>query len=113
MGVEQLQKLRNAKNPWLMVASFVNPHDITLWGDLTLASDLSGNQGAFYLAQQLVGSNVPTDLFTSAYQQSANKDLSLKPTAQGSFVNQYPQGFSAAAQRDRVPPLLLRTAKRG
>jgi hypothetical protein len=30
MGVDQLQKLRNAKNPWLMVASFVNPHDITL-----------------------------------------------------------------------------------
>ncbi len=93
MSVEQLQKLRNAKNPWLMVASFVNPHDITLWGDLSLAGGLSGNPGAFYLAQQLVGSNVPTDLFTSAYQQSANEDLSQKPTAQGSFVERYPQGF--------------------
>ena len=76
-----------------MVASFVNPHDITLWGDLSLAGGLLGNPGAFYLAQQLVGSNVPTDLFTSAYQQSANEDLSQKPTAQGSFVDQYPQGF--------------------
>ena len=93
MSVEQLQKLRNAENPWLMVASFVNPHDITLWGDLTLAADVTGAQGAFYLAQKLVGSNVPSDLFTSAYKQSASEDLSLKPTAQASFVGQYSQGF--------------------
>ena len=92
MSVEQLKKLRESENPWLMVASFVNPHDITLWGDLTLAAGLSSS-GGFYLAQQLIGSNVPQDLFTDAYRQSANEDLSTKPTAQGSFVDQYPKVF--------------------
>jgi arylsulfatase A-like enzyme len=92
MSVEQLKKLRESENPWLMVASFVNPHDITLWGSLTLAAGASGS-GGFYLAQQLIGSNVPQDLFTDAYRQSANEDLSTKPTAQGSFVDQYPKVF--------------------
>lgn len=93
LGVEQLQQLRGADNPWLLVTSFVNPHDITLWGSLALAGDLSGAQGSFYLAEQLVGSNVPQDLFGPAYTQSTNEDLSTKPDAQKSFVSQYPKAF--------------------
>ena len=93
LGVEQLQQLRGADNPWLLVTSFVNPHDITLWGSLALAGDLSGAQGSFYLAEQLVGSNVPRDLFGPAYTQSTNEDLSTKPVAQKSFVSQYPKAF--------------------
>jgi choline-sulfatase len=93
LNMEQLQKLRRNDKPWLLVASFVNPHDITLWGSLTLASDASGQQGSFYLAQQLVGSNVPRNLFGPAYTASSNEDLSQKPVAQGSFVAQYPKGF--------------------
>jgi arylsulfatase A-like enzyme len=93
MGVEQLRKLRNAQKPWLLVTSFVNPHDITLWGDLTVAANLSGAAGSFYLAQQLQGSNVPADLFTELYRRSANEDMSTKPTAQESFIDQYPKGF--------------------
>ncbi len=71
----------------------MNPHDITLWGSLALAGDLSGAQGSFYLAEQLVGSNVPQDLFGPAYTQSTNEDLSTKPVAQKSFVSQYPKAF--------------------
>jgi choline-sulfatase len=93
LGVEQLRQLRSADKPWLLVTSFVNPHDITLWGSLTLAADLTGAQGAFYLAEQLIGSNVPKNLFTPEYTRSANEDLSTKPVAQGSFVTQYPKGF--------------------
>ncbi|MDO8309321.1 MAG: sulfatase-like hydrolase/transferase [Actinomycetota bacterium] len=93
LGVEQLQHLRASSNPWLLVTSFVNPHDITLWGSLALAGDLSGAQGSFYLAEQLVGSNVPRNLFGPAYDQSANEDLSTKPVAQKSFVAQYPKAF--------------------
>ena len=37
-GADQIARLRTAKRPWLLVTSFVDPHDITLWGDLTLAS---------------------------------------------------------------------------
>jgi len=93
LSVDQLTKLRGSKNPWLMVASFVNPHDITLWGELTLASDATGQPGSFYLTDQLVGSNVPRDLFTPAYAASAAEDLSTKPDAQASFVSLYAQGF--------------------
>jgi choline-sulfatase len=93
LGVEQLQRLRGADKPWLLVTSFVNPHDITLWGSLALAGDLSGAQGSFYLAEQLVGSDVPHNLFGPAYTQSTNEDLSTKPVAQKSFVSQYPKAF--------------------
>ena len=93
LSVDQLTKLRGSRKPWLMVASFVNPHDITLWGELTLAADATGQPGSFYLTDQLVGSNVPRDLFTSAYAASAGEDLSTKPDAQASFVSLYAQGF--------------------
>ncbi len=93
LNVEQLQKLRRSNKPWLLVASFVNPHDISLWGTLTLAGAASGAQGSFTLAEQLVGSNVPHNLFGPAYTASTNEDLSTKPTAQASFVAQYPEAF--------------------
>jgi len=93
LGVEQLRRLRGADKPWLLVTSFVNPHDITLWGSLTLAGDLTGAQGSFYLAQQLIGSNVPRNLFGPDYDRSSNEDLRTKPVAQSSFVAQYPKAF--------------------
>lgn len=95
MGVQQLQALRDSTTPWLLVNSFVNPHDITLWGDLTVA------QGSFYLEQQLVGSNVPRDLFDRTYQASANEDLSAKPAAQASYRAQYPLAFQPNRDTER------------
>ena len=83
-GVKLLEQLRNNQNPWLVVTSFVNPHDIVLWGSLSLAMQ------NFYLAQQLIGSNVPVDLFTQAYTNSSNEDLSTKPSAQESYLEVYP-----------------------
>ena len=97
ISVEQIEKLRRAKNPWLMVASFVNPHDITLWGDLTVASDLSGQPGSFNLTKQLVGSNVPTNLFGPLFDASKNENLSSKPSAQASYVEKYASGFQPNA----------------
>lgn len=93
MSIEQLHRLRKADRPWLLVTSFINPHDITLWGSAALAGDLSRAQGSFSLAQQLVGSTVPRNLFGREYEQSTNEDLSTKPIAQKSFVSQYPKGF--------------------
>ncbi len=86
-GIEKLLQLRNSTTPWLLVNSFVNPHDITLWGSATLAAQ------TFFLAQQLAGSDVPRNLFSPEYERSRNEDLSGKPTAQGSFTQQYPLGF--------------------
>jgi len=94
-GIEKLLQLRNSRTPWLLVNSFVNPHDITLWGDLALAG------GSFYLAQQLLGSDVPQNLFTPEYNRSKNEDLSTKPTAQASFREQYPLGFQPLRDTER------------
>ncbi len=90
-GVRQLKALRQASRPWLLVNSYVNPHDITIWGDLSLA------QQQFYLAQQLVGSNVPRNLFTDVYDASTSEDLSTKPTAQASYRSTYPNVFQPLA----------------
>ncbi|MDO9486085.1 MAG: sulfatase-like hydrolase/transferase [Actinomycetota bacterium] len=100
LGVEQLRRLRGARNPWLLVTSFVNPHDISLWGAATVAADAAGQAGSFYLQQQLAGSNVPRNLFDPIYKTSSNEDLSKKPTAQGSFVAQYPQAFQPLPNDD-------------
>jgi|688.fasta_scaffold147121_1 choline-sulfatase len=86
-SAELLRALRTADRPWLAVTSFVNPHDIVLWGLLSLA------QRKLYLAQQLRGSNVPLDLFTDLYTQSNAEDLSTKPTAQASYKAVYQQGL--------------------
>lgn len=100
LSVAQIQELRRSNKPWLLVASFVNPHDITLWGNLTLAADAANAPGSFYLAQQLINSNVPRDLFTDDYTRSASEDLSTKPEAQASFVARYPDGFQPLTNND-------------
>ena len=86
-GATKLEELRTTKRPWLLVTSFVDPHDITLWGDLTLASP------SFYLARQLEGSTVPRRLFDDRYRVSSEEDLSRKPTAQASYRDVYQQAF--------------------
>jgi choline-sulfatase len=73
----------DADSPWLIVSSFVNPHDISLWGTLSLL-----NQQNNFLAQ--FDGTVPTDLFDRAlYDQTAGDDLSTKPVAQQSYRDTY------------------------
>lgn len=86
-GVALLRQLRGSRRPWLAVTSFVNPHDIVLWGLGSLAAR------QLYLAQQLIGSNVPEELFTELYDQSNGEDLSTKPSAQASYRTVYQQGL--------------------
>lgn len=86
-GAREVRRLRGQDKPWLLVTSFVNPHDITLWGDLTLAAR------QFYLRQQLRGSTVPFDLFDSRYDTSSTESLADKPTAQGSYRDLYKKVF--------------------
>lgn len=86
-GAQQLARLRTADRPWLLVTSFVDPHDITLWGDLTLAWP------EMYLARQLEGSTVPRRLFDDRYRVSSEEDLSTKPSAQASYREVYQKAF--------------------
>ncbi len=72
-----------ADSPWLIVSSFVNPHDISLWGTLSLL-----NQQNNFLGQ--LDGTVPADLFDRAlYDQTAGDDLSTKPVAQQSYRDTY------------------------
>jgi choline-sulfatase len=89
-STELLQQLRTSPKPWVAVTSFLNPHDIALWGELTLAA------GNLYLAEQLSGSNVPAeaDLFAPGqWAATRSDDLTKKPSAQSSYRDAYPQGL--------------------
>src|SRR5579863_5429861 len=70
-------------NPWFIVSSFVNPHDITLWG-------LWANTGQAGDFDFTVHSYVPEVLFDPAqFTQTQNDDLSNKPSAQASYQESY------------------------
>lgn len=68
------------ERPWLIVSSFVNPHDIALYGELTKTSPLFNFE---------VDASVP--LIPRA--PTANESLLTKPTAQASYRETYPQTF--------------------
>jgi choline-sulfatase len=79
--IEQLDRGGGAE-PWLIMASFVNPHDITLWG---LWANLSVNVD-FVIEPGVV----PLDLFDqSLFQQTVNDNLANKPSAQASYQLSY------------------------
>lgn len=68
--------------PWLLVNSFVNPHDIVFFGLLWSA------QRGFDLPYP-----TPEEVPQIPSPPTANEDLSTKPTAQASYVATYPQMF--------------------
>ena len=82
--IEQLDKGKK-DTPWFIVASFVNPHDITLWG-------LWVNTGRVPGFDFTVEPYVPTVLFDPVmFNQTQNDDLSTKPSAQASYQASYAQ----------------------
>jgi hypothetical protein len=90
--IEQLDKSRHAQ-PWLIVASFLSPHDITLY---RLLANLSG---AFASDVEDV---VPRDLFDPVrFQQMRHDDLTTKPGCQASYQTSYPMWMQPVADRER------------
>lgn len=88
--VELLRQLSGSrrKDPWLVVSSFLNPHDISVWGDMTL------RMPRWNLRGQLDGTAVPDELFDEArYAATSGEDLAAggKPTCQSSYVETYPK----------------------
>nr|WP_093268064.1 sulfatase-like hydrolase/transferase [Psychrobacillus sp. OK032] len=69
----------NAK-PWLIVSSFINPHDIALYGELTEFSPLFNFE---------IDPSIP--FIPPA--PTANESLLTKPTAQESYKETYPKTF--------------------
>jgi choline-sulfatase len=81
--IRQLDRDGSAAGPWLIVSSFVNPHDITLWGLYTNV----GNLGFEFDIEEGV---VPYDLFDpDLFDQTVNDDLGGKPSAQASYQTSY------------------------
>jgi choline-sulfatase len=76
------------ERPWLVVNSYVNPHDVTVWGDFTL------QQPSWNLRGQLDGSSVPAELFDpDKYAATSSDSLAGKPRCQRDFIRQYPRIF--------------------
>lgn len=79
-SLEEEKAQANNHKPWLIVSSFVNPHDITLFG---LLSHL--NQSYNFEIDNTVPSIPPAP--------TSNENLLSKPTAQRSFRNVYQKAF--------------------
>lgn len=76
---EQSQHTRDAQ-PWLIVASFVNPHDITLYGDVTETLPIF----RFHVDESVPDVEPPP---------TQRETLRTKPRCQASYRDVYPQAF--------------------
>lgn len=83
--IHKLDAQTSNPNPWFIMASLLNPHDIALWGMwANLQADLQ-QQWDFS-----VGPQVPRHLFdTALFEQTHKEDLSSKPSCQKSYRDSY------------------------
>ena len=91
--IELIQNLEadSSSQPWLTVASFVNPHDISLWGFVTRLGAIAGN------FDFTVNDYVPHQLFErDMFAPSKNENLKSKPGCQKSFRDSYNEVFIPA-----------------
>lgn len=87
--IELLQQLDSnpSNQPWLTVASFVNPHDIAMFGFVSRLGELAG------LYDFSVSLRVPVDLFEPQFTLSENDNLLQKPSCQKSYRDSYQEFF--------------------
>ncbi len=91
------------ETPWLIVASFVNPHDIVLYG---LLANLGGN------FDFTVEDIVPKMLFDPAlFRQTLNDDLATKPACQTSYQTSYAQWMQPIKNREHYSRLYYQLHK--
>jgi choline-sulfatase len=88
-GLDLITQLNhdNSTKPWLAVASFVNPHDITLYG--LWANLLARNPNTTPAFDFSVEPIVPTNLFTPDAQISEQETLLTKPSCQRDYQKSY------------------------
>jgi choline-sulfatase len=86
---------RGSARPWLLVNSYVNPHDITAWGAYFLRAP------SWNLRGQLDNSQVPDEVFDPVrYAATAGENLAGKPRCQSDYVRKYPEVFQPVANTD-------------
>lgn len=91
--INELDNLSNKKEPWLIFANLVNPHDITLIGNL---SDTKMSGFDFQIDPTL-----PEQLFTREYHISHNESLKSKPKAQKHYRDLYHKAVQPILNRDK------------
>ena len=91
--LDQLDSERN-RDPWLVVSSFVNPHDIALWGFFARASSLFD----FTVENIVPGINELFDF--SLFWQTLTDDLSTKPSCQESYQTSYHEWMQGEPPND-------------
>lgn len=98
--IDTLDKLEHSCDPWFLVASFVNPHDIVFYGDYT---------------QNFPGLDFTVDdtLPNIPLPPSIDEDLSTKPSAHSSYKNTYPKMFQPITNVDKYRKLYYSFMKRG
>ena len=82
----------NDDTPWLAVCSFLNPHDIALYGMFTRLGTSAQNTWDFS-----VDTEVPQQLFNAQFTQTRSDNLKNKPTCQASYREQYRKMFQPTA----------------
>lgn len=78
--LDELDVLEKEERPWLLVASFVNPHDIAAYGVYARIGALAGTDWSFP-----VDPTLPKRLFKPEFEKSFNESLINKPPAQMSY----------------------------
>jgi choline-sulfatase len=82
--IERLDHGGGGGEPWFIVSSFVNPHDITLWGLWVNTGQLPDFQ--FDIEEGVV----PHELFDpTLFRQTVDDALDTKPSAQASYQKSY------------------------
>lgn len=94
--IEELSKLSKESNPWLLMAPYVNPHDITVYGLYSTASQVLGSDWDFPIDETL-----PKKLFTDEFALSLNETLEDKPPTQLSYRDIYPIAIQPIEDLDR------------
>jgi choline-sulfatase len=91
-ATELLQELDRQPNsaPWLVVCSFVNPHDIAAYGMFTQPNQ-HVDMGFEFDIDESLDPPVPAaaDLFTHSFDLTRQDDLTTKPKAQMSYRDTY------------------------
>ena len=94
LAKQQVTDSGDTTQPWLVSCSFVNPHDIALFGQLT---ENPNSDFDFNIEPE---DAVPEDVFNVLFDQTFTDDLRKKPIAQLSYRNNYNSWFPSLANKE-------------
>ena len=107
-ATELIQELDQHPNstPWLVVCSFVNPHDIGCYGMFLQPTEEHHTGWEFYTEDPTPTDQNPhpvpaaDELFTADFQKSLDDDLEKKPSAQANYRDLYHVWLNPVLQPD-------------